>query len=448
MRSLVKRSAVATLLGCLTLGSQAAGEMQAQPEPFVSVTDFHLPGPRLEGLIEALLAQNPRLEAARARYRPRVERVPQARSLPDPMLQLRYFAETPETRVGPQRYGAELSQSFPWAGKRKLDAAGARSGATEHAWRVTGLERELVAELKRKYFEAGYLQEALTVNAEESDLLKRFEYIALRRYSTGKGIQQSVIQVQTDSSRLIDRQVTLRAQLDIVIHDIARLLGRSEVDETFESVRFELLDLDLDRSGFEASVESHPGIRSGQHAVARGEAILRRKQLDKRPDFRLGLGFTSVDRRDDAMAALNPPEDDGQDVWSLSVGFNIPLHRKRTHAAVSEARETAQADRHRLTATRDELRHHVHHAVLRLESIHERARLYEEVIIPQAEQSLGSAETAYTSNRQDFLGLLDVSRALFHVRLTYHRLLADYWIALADLELGLGRRFPAQRGEE
>jgi hypothetical protein len=32
---------------------------------------------------------------------------------------------------------------------------------------------------------------------------------------------------------------------------------------------------------------------------------------------------------------------------------------------------------------------------------------------------------------------------LFEVRLTYHRLLADYWVALADLEHGLGRPFPA-----
>jgi outer membrane protein TolC len=36
---------------------------------------------------------------------------------------------------------------------------------------------------------------------------------------------------------------------------------------------------------------------------------------------------------------------------------------------------------------------------------------------------------------------------LFQARLTYSRLLADQWIALADLEYALGRGFPASRSE-
>ncbi len=70
------------------------------------------------------------------------------------------------------------------------------------------------------------------------------------------------------------------------------------------------------------------------------------------------------------------------------------------------------------------------------------------MIIPQANESLASAEAAYTTGRQDFLDLLDAERVLFQVRLTYHRLLADYWIALTDLEHGVGRRFPDSGGEQ
>ena len=201
-------------------------------------------------------------------------------------------------------------------------------------------------------------------------------------------------------------------------------------------------------SGIGAAIEGHPAVRAAGHAVAAGESELRLRQLDGRPDFRLGLNWIGVDRRDDPAALLSPVADDGQDVWALSVGINLPLQRKRNRAAAIEAQERTLADRQRLAATRDEVHHHIHHAVLRLKSIQDRARLYDEVIIPQAEQSLDSAETAYTSNRQDFLGLLDVSRALYQVRLTYHRLLADYWIALADLEMGLGRPFPEPLPEE
>jgi outer membrane protein TolC len=41
-----------------------------------------------------------------------------------------------------------------------------------------------------------------------------------------------------------------------------------------------------------------------------------------------------------------------------------------------------------------------------------------------------------------FLDLLDAERILFQSRLAYHRLVADLWIALADLELAVARPFP------
>jgi outer membrane protein TolC len=67
------------------------------------------------------------------------------------------------------------------------------------------------------------------------------------------------------------------------------------------------------------------------------------------------------------------------------------------------------------------------------------------VIIPQAEESLASAEAAYTTDRLDFLNLLDAERVLFQSRLSFHRLVSDMWIALADLELSVGESFSNPR---
>ena len=91
-----------------------------------------------------------------------------------------------------------MSQGVPWRGKRSLQGQRAEHVAASSAWRVRDLERVLVAELKRAYYEASYLQEALTVNSEERNLLQRFESIALKRYATGEEIQQSVVKVQTE----------------------------------------------------------------------------------------------------------------------------------------------------------------------------------------------------------------------------------------------------------
>jgi cobalt-zinc-cadmium efflux system outer membrane protein len=69
--------------------------------------------------------------------------------------------------------------------------------------------------------------------------------------------------------------------------------------------------------------------------------------------------------------------------------------------------------------------------------------MYRSVIIPQAEQALASAESAYSTSRLAFLDLLDAERILFRSRLAFHRLVSDYWIAAAELEEAIGQPFPS-----
>ena len=95
-----------------------------QVEP--SETAALLPAERLLGSISQeelrvlaaeVLEDNPALAAAQAEARAAALRAPQVKALPDPTLGVVVFAETPETRVGPQEWTLMLSQSFPWGGK-------------------------------------------------------------------------------------------------------------------------------------------------------------------------------------------------------------------------------------------------------------------------------------------------------------------------------------------
>lgn len=187
---------------------------------------------------------------------------------------------------------------------------------------------------------------------------------------------------------------------------------------------------------------SHPTVQVMRRKIEAGEARVERRLLDSRPDFRFGIGYTTVGRRDDRAGLLAPPDDNGDDILTFTVGLDIPLHRKRIQAGRAEAQQGLAAQRWTLRDLRDRLRHAILATVVRLEALDSRARLYEEVLIPQAEESLGSAEAAYITNRLEFLDLLDAERTLFQARLTSRRLLADFWITLAEMEEQLGRSFP------
>jgi cobalt-zinc-cadmium efflux system outer membrane protein len=400
---------------------------------------------QLSDLIDTLRANSPQLSAGAARSESVASRAAQARSLPDPFLSYRYFAKTPETRVGPQEHMVEVSQGVPWGGKLRLQAERAERMASGLDWEVQDLERRLVAELKRKYFEAAYLQEALTVNREERALLERFEAIALRRYATGQGIQQSAIKVQTDISRLIDRETALRQRLDVVVRGIAKLMGHSDQALILEPIKLVLPAATYDSGGLEQfSTVEHPRVHAVEERVEADRVWARRRELDSKPDFRFGLGYTLVGHRDDPAAILNPPAGNGQDILALSVGVSIPIQRKRIRAGIAEARESERANGSLLIAVQDQLRFEIQEASLQLESLDERARLYLDVIIPQAQESLASAEAAYTADRLGFLDLLEAERILFQSRLAYHRLAADVWITLAELEMSAAQSVTSQ----
>ncbi len=454
-RSLRVGTAPRALLGPVLLAlalSAVAGAVPAVAKSSAPDSVLEFPADRFDGfdpqlaeLITVLLRENAQLQSARASWESTVTRTDQVKPLPDPTLTYRYFVSRPETRVGPQAQGVQLKQAIPWSGKLGQAAQRAEHLASGVAWEVQQLERSLVAQLKQTYFNAAYLQEALTVNAEEAALLQRFERIALTRYATGHGDQQSAIKVQTEISRLADQRNSLGLQLQSAERRIAELIGRPSAWLRLQPIALRLLELNLDPQALESdSIRDHPGVRAAAQRIEADNAWLRQRNLGSRPDFSVGLSYIDVRKRQDDAGMLFPPDGNGRDIWAVSVGLSLPIHGRKIRAGKAEAQSSLQASQRTLEATRNQLRAEVQQALLRLESLEERARFYEEVIVPQAGESLASAEAAYTTDRRDFLDLLDAQRVLFQVRLTSHRLLADYWSALADLEWGLGRSFPGE----
>ena len=92
---------------------------EEEPQPLEATRDFHLSDLQLAAFVEELLGENPEIRAAGEYSLSRLERAQQERSLPDPQLAYRLFLDTPETRVGPQEQGIEISQGLPWFGSRR-----------------------------------------------------------------------------------------------------------------------------------------------------------------------------------------------------------------------------------------------------------------------------------------------------------------------------------------
>lgn len=100
-RRLTATLAVALVAGCLLDATAGTAEREASLPTLdaeASVQDY----------LQYAALNNAGLEAAFNRWKAALERIPQAKSLPDPRFNYTYFVEEVETRVGPQYTGTLL----------------------------------------------------------------------------------------------------------------------------------------------------------------------------------------------------------------------------------------------------------------------------------------------------------------------------------------------------
>jgi cobalt-zinc-cadmium efflux system outer membrane protein len=126
---------------------------------------------------------------------------------------------------------------------------------------------------------------------------------------------------------------------------------------------------------------------------------------------------------------------------------SIPIAYKwKYDAALDEARArlgSAQAD---LRRWQDRVQREVAQAHVRAEAALRQWDLFVSTHIPQAEQSLRVAESAYQTGRIDWLALVDTARTLESVHVDHIQAHAEFEKAYADLERAVGTELP--RGRE
>ena len=431
---------VAVALG-VSLVEAAAPDPDAQP-----------PRAALESIIESLdddgtralavevLERSPRLAALRAEAAAAEQEAPQVAALPDPVAALTVYLQTPETRVGPQQAMVSLSQRFPWFGTLGLREQAAVHDAVARTLEVEALSLELVTETRRLAHELAYLDAEAAIVARDRDTLAHFEELARARYATGVGLGQAVVKIQGEITRAETRLLRIAQRRLALLAGLNALRDRPDraPADGFEAIGDNGADLDADALGLEATA-NRPETAA---ARARIEAAAARVELARKaygPDVTAGLTYSLVGRRDDAAGELNPPEDDGQDVFGLAASVSLPIWRGKLAAGVEEATQTRLAAEQSLRSTTAAIRTTVGDLAARIPLLREEVELFGSVMLPQAEEALDSALAGYSAGSHGALDLLDAERVLLQVRLAEARARTDLAIAVAQLEGAVGR---------
>jgi cobalt-zinc-cadmium efflux system outer membrane protein len=388
----------------------------------------------LSEFIQAALNENPQIKATDKEWQAALQRIPQVKSLPDPMLSFSHFGQSVETRLGPQRNKISVSQMFPFFGKLSIKGEVAHSQAWILEAQYRAVKADIILKVKQTFFSLYWFDKALKISQEEKEVLQRLVRVAQKKYETGQATQQDVLKAQLEISKVLDKILSLKQGRKAVAAEMNALLNRPVeasvwiVDEVeVPGIQFELVEL------YEWAKENRPELIKVQRLIEKGEKSLKLTKKNYYPDFHVMFDYIDI-----GSGTTTSPED-GRNAWMGSVGINIPLWRKRLRAAEAEEATKLEASEDLYRNIENETLSRVNELFFEAKTVEEQIKLYRYSLLPQAEQSFKASEIGYLAGKVDFLNLLESERMILMIKTGYHKAVSDLNKSLARLERIVGK---------
>ena len=281
--------------------------------------------PDLSDLIEEGLTHNKEIQSFEAQVESLTEEISFAGSLEDIRLGLAIlnlpadsFSFNREPMTQKQIF---LAQKIPWFGKLDLKSQRAALKAVRLDATLVTKRFELARTIATTYYELGFVGRSLEINGRLTDILNQLLRVAETRYSTGRGLQQDVLQAQVELSKLLDEKIILKKKRRTLENRINELLNRESFSPVIppQDLSFPGLQLDVKKLQDRAT-KNNPGlrIRLADINLAAVEIELARKDYWPDMDFKVAYG-----QRDEDRTGRSLP-----DFVSGSVTINLPIWKK------------------------------------------------------------------------------------------------------------------------
>ena len=400
-------------------------------------------GLSLDEVTNVVLANNPAIKAAQEKWQAMKARVPQAAAWEDLRAQARSrvarYVSIPPNSFTDQNF--MLQQEVPISGKNlsRARAATAEAGAAFEDFRRTQLD--VLSRARAAFHRLANEYAQLEVNQRNVDLLNQFAETNRQRYEVGNASQADVLTAQTDAAKLLEAQSDIfrrisdaQSQLNVLMNRPAQSPLAQPSQIPFQSPHFSLQVLQA------VALSERPEMQRAQNRV---EAERFRVQLANRqwvPDPTLDV---QAQRYNEA----------GQAVSELDVGVSIGLpflNPRKYSATVTEARRNFESARHELEAMRAETLGLVRDQLTKIETAAHHYELYSDKILPLARQAVQSNRVAYETSSANFLELITAQRVLQDVESAHVNHLADYQVAVAELDaiVGIEQWLPSKTSAE
>jgi outer membrane protein, heavy metal efflux system len=382
---------------------------------------------RLQDLIQEVIKNNPEIQAAQAGVDVAQYKIPQAGSLPDPMLMLGYqndgYSNYTFGESNFAYYMFSASQMVPFWGKRDLKSEMATREAESLKASSKNILLKTITRIKELYFDLLLTYKTKEQIKDKTDLFARIEDAALARYSSGMGPQQEVLMAQTEKYMLLEKDEMTNQKIQATEGMLNTTLGR-EVDAPLGRPRvpayvpypYKLEEL------LKMAKNNSPEIESKEKMIKGAEAKVRMAEREYYPDFTLG-------------ANLYKTGGPFTDMWSVTAQINIPLfYHKKQRQGVLEAKAALSQSKQEFLATQNMLSSGLRDSYSMIKSAERLMELYKEGLIPKTVQDFQLALSGYAVGKVEAITVISRLKALLDFELLYWGQFVEREKAIARIE--------------
>lgn len=358
------------------------------------------PAALLEAYVAEVLARHPDLERAMESVAVENLKIPQVRSLEDPILSLEY-ARNPDTQMGVREdmktRGLMVSQVLPWPGKRERRETIARQAAAGEEAARDRVRLGLRAEAKRAFVGLLLAREQASLLELQDKLAAQAEGAVRARFEAGQGSQADLLRAQLERSRLLQRRWSAEAELKARLA-AANALRDRPVEEAFP-IPFALdalphPDPALWADLSEAEAARSPEVAAAEAHLIHAQAAIHENRLNLRPDFVVSAGMMRMEGVGSG--------------WKVGLGLSLPVWaatKQRKVVAQWEAEHRMHMGERRvagLALSRAQAERRA-----QAEGLIKVLRLYREGLLAQSRAALDAALLQLESGRAGFLAVLE-----------------------------------------
>jgi outer membrane protein TolC len=414
------------------LGTSEMNDAELQP-PAPAPAELSLPE-----FVAEVQARNPSLQAMFAAAQAAAEKYPQAIALEDPMFNANLAPASLSSSTVSGAYTLELSQRFPWFGKRAARGRSAQGDACSAFADAQETRLRLIETAEQAFFDYYLVARQEDLIRWNTDVVKQFRETAQAKYRNNQATEQDMLQADVELAELERRQLELERMNSVAVARINTLL-RQPPDMQLAPPPSQLASGGSFPGATELqqiAAEQRPELSSLAGQIAARQADLTLAQKQYYPDSEVYGHYDTY---------WQPASTQGDLRGEVGVRLNLPIYCGRLSAAVREAEDRVNQKRFEYEQKLLDIQYEVQQAYAELHESQQALTLFTDKLIPIAERNVAAARSNYDVGKSSFLDLATAQRQLIDVREKHQLALAEYHERIAAIERAIGGQLPSSR---